>query len=118
MKTFDNHSNQFALIAATFCLIGLALLLSVIIWHRQINDHPWFEKNGVAAATSTLQVASAVSAPTTVAPSSTQVPDSVLQTIITDPRNLIDYDQPSVELSPALKFLYTLESPDVFPAQR
>lgn len=119
-----NTENQFAVIAATFCLIGLAMLLSIIIWHRQINQHPWFQK-GVTIAAPELQVASApvpVTSPSApvVVPStaSLSVPESVIREITSDPRNLANYVGPTEEMSPAIKFLYTLESPDIFPNQR
>ena len=119
----SNTENQFATIAATFCLIGLALLLSIIIWHQQINQHPLFKK-GVAVMDdpeAEVQIASMshVSLPTTaVVPAMSAVPESIIQEIITDPRNLAGYTKPAEELSPAIKFLYTLESPSIFPTQR
>ena len=117
----SNTENQFAIIAATFCLIGLALLLSVMIWHQQINRHPLFKKNVTAVAVPELQVASVtpVTLPTAVVPSASTVPESVIQAITTDPRNLVGTAQPAEELPPAMKFLYTLKSsPDIFPTQR
>ncbi|MBN2585309.1 hypothetical protein JXA59_01515 [Patescibacteria group bacterium] len=111
----SNTENQFGVVAATFCLIGLALLLSVMIWHQQINQHPWFKQEMAKAAATNLQVA-AVSDTADVP--TTAVPASVIQEITTDPRNIAGFTKPAEELSPALKFLYTLDSPNLFPAQR
>jgi len=115
------------MMAALFCLVGLALLLSVIVWHNQINQHPLFENSATGSATADLQIAtvttpsvSAVVAATPVIDQtkSTAVPDSVLKEITSDPRNLAGEQQPTGEMSPAVKFLYTLESPSIFPSQR
>jgi hypothetical protein len=119
----SSTENQFATIAATFCLIGLALLLSVMIWHQQINQHPLFKKGVITSDTPELQVASmpAVAAPTVTTPTpaaASPVPESVIQEITTDPRNIASYTGPTEEMSPAIKFLYTLTSPNVFPTQR
>ncbi|OGB85042.1 hypothetical protein A2994_00295 [candidate division Kazan bacterium RIFCSPLOWO2_01_FULL_48_13] len=117
MKTF-NTENQFTTVAVTFCLIGLALLLSVMIWHQQINQHPLFKKGAAAAVAADLQVAALPVATPAADLNSTRIPDSVLQEITADPRNLSGYQPPAAELSPALKFLYTLEQPDIFPTQQ
>lgn len=122
MKTLNNKENQFAIVAATFCLIGLALLLSVMVWHQQIDQHPWLKKGIVDAPSTNLQIAAIPAAPVVVPPipatNSNAVPESVIQEIVTDPRNLADHSKPAAELSPAVRFLYTLESPEVFPTQR
>ena len=110
MKLFSSD-NQFALIAITFCLIGLALLVSVMLWHQEINQHPLFQKG----ATADLQVAAVQPVPT----SSLAVPEQVLKEITEDPRNLRGQAVPSAAaLSPALQFLYTLNSPKIFPTQQ
>lgn len=109
----SNNENQFVFLAATFYLIGGALLLSVIIWHQQINQHPLFRKGAVAVAAETKAVT--VEQPV----SSRAVPEEVLKEITEDPRNLTGYVRPTeTVLSPALQFLYTLESPNIFPSQQ
>jgi hypothetical protein len=114
----SNTKNQFAVAAATFCLIGLTLLLSVMIWHRQINQHPWFKRDVAGVVANDLQVAAVSSVPT-VANTATAVPDSVIKEITEDPRNLRGQTiPPTAALSPALQFLYTLESPNIFPSQQ
>lgn len=111
MKLFGSQ-NQFAAVAATFCLVGLALLVSVILWHQKIDQHPLFRK-GTAAVD--LQVAAVQPAPT----SSLAVPEQVIKEITEDPRNLRGQTiTPTAALSPALQFLYTLESPNIFPSQQ
>jgi len=112
MKLFSSD-NQFALAAITFCLVGLALLVSVMLWRHEINQHPLFRKGTAAAAD--LQVAAVQPASTP----SLAVPEQVLKEITEDPRNLRGQTvPPTAALSPALQFLYTLESPNIFPSQQ
>ncbi|MFA5270151.1 MAG: hypothetical protein WC400_00840 [Patescibacteria group bacterium] len=115
----SNTESQFVAVAIAFCLIGLALLLSVMIWHQQINEHPWFATDlATTENTSNLQIATVpVVTPPTAAANSSAVPDSIIKEITTDPRNRVGYTKPAEELSPAVKFLYTLESPNIFPSQ-
>jgi hypothetical protein len=112
--------NNFASVAITFCLIGLALLISVMVWRQQINSHPAFQKTVVAASSDVTIASIAATAPAVTVASSSTVPDKVLQEITQDPRNLIG--QPAVNdappLSPSIKFLYTLDNPNLFPTQR
>lgn len=117
MKTLNND-NQFATVATVFGLIGLALLLSVMVWHQEINQHPAFRKTAVVE-TPTVQPKMQVAAVSQPVVDTKTVPDSIIQEITQDPRNLLGAPLKTDEsLSPALKFLYTLNAPQLFPNQR
>ncbi len=111
MSHSKNKNNKFIFTATTtFGLIGFVLLVGTIFSHQYINDQFNFESKGVM----TLEMETE-----DVLAEQISLPEEVLLEIIEDEKNIIGVSDLSKEqLSPSLKFLYTITRPYVFLTQK
>lgn len=105
---YPKIKNELALTALTFGAIGFVLLVGVMVFHQPINTQLTIASEKDSSVV--LDVESG----------SNPVPDEIVQEITQDERNILGYtsSDPIFEsLTPAMKFLYTISSNNLFLTQ-
>lgn len=104
---YPKRKNELVITVVTFGAIGFVLLAGVMFFHQPINAQLTIaqENNSVV-----LNVQS----------KDNPIPNELVQEITQDKRNIVGYassDQPFEPLTPAMRFLYTISSDNLFLTQ-
>lgn len=105
---YIKNKNDLSLTAIIFGSIGFVLLIGVVAFHKPINSQFMLAED--------IESVEVISSKTKQNP----VPEEVIQEIIKDERNILGYIPQYLDtepLTPAMKFLYTMNVSDLFLTQ-